>query len=71
MVMMLAKKPKYLNYQRIYSRRGRMKSMLFFFMLRITFNAQTELPANFKIKIADLGNACWIHHHFSTLIQTR
>jgi serine/threonine-protein kinase SRPK3 len=29
------------------------------------------LPEDFKIKIADLGNACWIHHHFSTLIQTR
>jgi serine/threonine-protein kinase SRPK3 len=24
-----------------------------------------------KVKIADLGNACWKHHHFSTLIQTR
>lgn len=38
---------------------------------RISFNQQKKLPDNFRIKIADLGNACWIHHHFSTLIQTR
>jgi serine/threonine protein kinase len=24
-----------------------------------------------KVKIADLGNACWVHNHFSTEIQTR
>lgn len=24
-----------------------------------------------KVKIADLGNACWFNHHFSTEIQTR
>jgi serine/threonine-protein kinase SRPK3 len=23
------------------------------------------------VKIADLGNACWRHHHFATEIQTR
>lgn len=26
---------------------------------------------NLKIKIADLGNGCYTHHHFSTEIQTR
>mmetsp|Transcript_9653 Transcript_9653/g.18822 ORF Transcript_9653/g.18822 Transcript_9653/m.18822 type:complete len:621 (-) Transcript_9653:2329-4191(-) len=26
---------------------------------------------NIKVKIADLGNACWINRHFSTEIQTR
>ena len=26
---------------------------------------------NIKIKIADLGNACWFNNHFSTEIQTR
>ncbi|KAJ8986294.1 hypothetical protein NQ317_010006 [Molorchus minor] len=26
---------------------------------------------NIEIKIADLGNACWEHHHFSSEIQTR
>ncbi|CAK62057.1 unnamed protein product (macronuclear) [Paramecium tetraurelia] len=26
---------------------------------------------DFSVKIADLGNACWTHHQFSTLIQTR
>lgn len=24
-----------------------------------------------RVKIADLGNACWIHHHFTEEIQTR
>lgn len=24
-----------------------------------------------KIKIADLGNACWVDHHFTEDIQTR
>ncbi|KAG2226337.1 hypothetical protein INT45_006009 [Circinella minor] len=26
---------------------------------------------NIKIKIADLGNACWVNHHFTEDIQTR
>ncbi|CAD8102785.1 unnamed protein product [Paramecium primaurelia] len=26
---------------------------------------------DFSVKVADLGNACWTHHQFSTLIQTR
>jgi serine/threonine protein kinase len=25
----------------------------------------------FNLKIADLGNACWTHHHFQPEIQTR
>lgn len=29
------------------------------------------LEDGFKIKIADLGNACWTHYHFATEIQTR
>ena len=24
-----------------------------------------------KVKIGDLGNACWLHHHFASQIQTR
>lgn len=28
-------------------------------------------PDNIKIKIADLGNACWVDHHFTEDIQTR
>ncbi|KAJ7376067.1 SRSF protein kinase 3 [Desmophyllum pertusum] len=24
-----------------------------------------------RVKIADLGNACWVHHHFTEEIQTR
>ena len=29
------------------------------------------IDENVRIKIADLGNACWTHHHFATEIQTR
>jgi serine/threonine-protein kinase SRPK3 len=29
------------------------------------------LDENLKLKIVDLGNGCWTHHHFSTEIQTR
>lgn len=31
----------------------------------------SEIDQNLKIKIADLGNACWVDHHYSTEIQTR
>lgn len=38
-------------------------------------NSRTPLPVepeeNVKIKIADLGNACWVNHHFTEDIQTR
>jgi serine/threonine-protein kinase SRPK3 len=30
-----------------------------------------KLKEDFQLKIVDLGNACWKHHHFSTEIQTR
>jgi len=30
-----------------------------------------EVDTNLKVKIADLGNACWVHHHFTEDIQTR
>jgi serine/threonine protein kinase len=29
------------------------------------------IDENVKVKLVDLGNACWFHHHFSTEIQTR
>lgn len=29
------------------------------------------LDENVRVKVVDLGNACWFHHHFSTEIQTR
>ena len=32
---------------------------------------RSGLPEDFKIKIADLGNGCWTHHHFQPEIQTR
>lgn len=33
--------------------------------------AKSGLTDNFRIKIADLGNGCWTHHHFQPEIQTR
>jgi len=30
-----------------------------------------EVSLNLEVKIADLGNACWEHHHFTEDIQTR
>ena len=44
---------------------------------RETPNPQVELGVakftrdEINVKIADLGNACWVHHHFSEDIQTR
>jgi len=32
---------------------------------------KSGLSDDFKIKIADLGNGCWTHHHFQPEIQTR
>lgn len=33
--------------------------------------ARSGLTDGFRIKIADLGNGCWTHHHFQPEIQTR
>ena len=30
-----------------------------------------KMSLNLEVKIADLGNACWEHHHFTEDIQTR
>ena len=30
-----------------------------------------RIDENLRVKIADLGNACWTHHHFASKIQTR
>ena len=30
-----------------------------------------EVDSTIKVKICDIGNACWFNHHFSTIIQTR
>ena len=35
------------------------------------FDECTECPVSLCVKIADLGNACWEHHHFTDDIQTR
>jgi len=31
----------------------------------------SEVVPELTVKIADLGNACWVHHHFTEDIQTR
>lgn len=30
-----------------------------------------KIDQNVRVKIVDLGNACWTHHHFTSKIQTR
>lgn len=35
-------------------------------------STEDEIDANIiSVKIADLGNACWVGHHFTNDIQTR
>ena len=34
-------------------------------------NEALEVNENIRVKIADLGNACWVHNHFTSEIQTR
>lgn len=37
-----------------------------------TKSIEEEIDANIiSVKIADLGNACWVGHHFTNDIQTR
>jgi len=40
---------------------------------RINVNKKrgNKIDEKINVKICDLGNACWINHHFSTEIQTR
>ena len=38
---------------------------------KIQINKKNKLKLPIKVKIGDLGNACWKHHHFSNEIQTR
>lgn len=38
---------------------------------KLVFDKVKPLEDGFKIKVADLGNACWTHYHFATEIQTR
>ncbi|MFH4978328.1 hypothetical protein AB6A40_005037 [Gnathostoma spinigerum] len=39
-------------------------------MVNPSYNACSREP-EISVKIADLGNACWTHHHFTEDIQTR
>lgn len=34
-------------------------------------NGNQEDPSEINVKLADLGNACWVDHHFTEDIQTR
>lgn len=33
--------------------------------------SKAKVDENVRIKVCDLGNGCWRHHHFSSAIQTR
>ena len=35
---------------------------------RIQLNRGEKLKLPIRVKIADLGNACWTHHHFASEI---
>ena len=37
----------------------------------INKNKGEHINSSVRVKIADLGNACWTYHHFTTEIQTR
>lgn len=36
------------------------------FSTKLILDKGPKLEKGFKVKIADLGNACWEHHHFAT-----
>jgi hypothetical protein len=40
-------------------------------LLKYARDENEKLPDSMMLKIADLGNACWTHHHFQPEIQTR
>lgn len=48
-----------------------MKDLFSAFSTKLVLDKGPKLEKGFKVKIADLGNACWEHHHFATEIQTR
>jgi len=38
---------------------------------KLPMDPVNEVCLDLEVKIADLGNACWVHHHFTEDIQTR
>eukprot|EP00092_Neocalanus_flemingeri_P035610 GFUD01038763.1.p1 GENE.GFUD01038763.1~~GFUD01038763.1.p1 ORF type:complete len:930 (+),score=235.22 GFUD01038763.1:48-2837(+) len=40
-------------------------------MKKLPMDPVNEICMDLEVKIADLGNACWVHHHFTEDIQTR
>ena len=47
------------------------KQLFSAFNTKLVLDKGPKLEKGFQVKIADLGNACWEHHHFATEIQTR
>ena len=47
------------------------KELFSAFDTKLVLDKGPKLEKGFQVKIADLGNACWEHHHFATEIQTR
>ena len=43
-----------------------MQQLFSAFDTKIVMDKGPKLEEGFKVKIADLGNACWEHHHFAT-----
>lgn len=44
-----------------------MKDLFVDFKHKISFDTTSSgISDQVKVKIADLGNACWEHHHFAT-----
>lgn len=42
------------------------KDLFSAFSTKLVLDKGPKLEKGFKVKIADLGNACWEHHHFAT-----
>ena len=40
-------------------------------VVKAAANADDPVGEIIQVKIADLGNACWVGHHFTNDIQTR
>ena len=49
--------------------RGKSRLISRVFVVIFSWNGRgARLTDNLRVKIADMGNACWHNHHFATLI---
>ena len=48
------------------SKKKSTKDLFSAFSTKLVLDKGPKLEKGFKVKIADLGNACWEHHHFAT-----